>query len=105
MDIDKGIALLRGFVTIDKNIEAQTMKVFLAVAHKGQCVAIDLERKLGLTNATVSRNITYWSDAIQKKTGEPGPGYIERRPNPRDRRYKLLRLTEDGQAFHRSLMA
>lgn len=103
--VDGSLALLRGFATIDKNIQAQTMKVFLAVAHKGECVAVDLEQELEMTNATVSRSITYWTDAIQKATGKPGPGYIERRPNPSNRRYKLVSLTEAGRAFHRKLMA
>jgi len=100
----EGEALLRAFANFDLNINNATIQVFLMVAHRGECAQKELELELGLSDASSSRNVSFWTDDIDKK-GRRGWGLIERRENPEDRRYKLLRLTPEGQQFFAKLQA
>ena len=103
MDSIAGLALLKAFTKFDLNINNATMMVFLTVARRGECIQRNLEEELGLSNASASRNVSYWTDDIQRSTGKPGPGLIERKENPTDRRYKILRLTPKGREFYEEI--
>lgn len=83
--------------TIDSEIQLQTLKTFLYVAARGSCSQKDLEMTLKLTNASASRNISYWTD--RRFDRKPGKGYIERIDDEFDKRFKTLRLTRKGRDF------
>jgi DNA-binding MarR family transcriptional regulator len=98
MDVNVLSREIETFADIDPEMQVTTMLVFLYIAQRGVCTQKDVEIGLGLTNATVSRNVSYWCD--RKSYQKEGIGYVERTEDPRDRRYKLLRLTKAGQKFY-----
>jgi len=57
----------------------------------------DVETRMGVSNATLSRNISYWSK--WKRHELPGMDFIQTVDDPTDRRYKIAKLTPKGQAF------
>ena len=102
MDVNEFVRALERFKEeVDSEIQIQTMLAFLAVARRGVCTQKEIETELGMTIGSASRNISYWTDL--KKPGVEGIGFIERVDDPRDRRYKLLRLTDTGKAFYTAL--
>lgn len=107
MDQNLVVEELNTFGKLDPNMQLQTMLVFLTVARRGQCTQKDIELELGLTNASASRNVSYWTELKIWPKGEDeaiaGMGLIERIEDPRDRRYKLLRLTPAGKKFYTKL--
>src|SRR5690349_16337336 len=84
-------------------IQIITLLVFLFVASRGRCSQKDVEQELKLTNASTSRNISYWTD--RRFDRKPGMGFIERVENDYDRRVRELALTPRGEAFYRRLKA
>lgn len=82
---------------VDPEMQIQTVRSFLFVAHRGTCNQKEVERALGMTNASASRNISYWTERrFDKKVGK---GFIVRVEDPVDRRFKILTLTKKGRAF------
>lgn len=73
----------------ERKLRASRMTSFLHVAHHRGCSQIDIEQAYDETNRKVSEDITFWEEE----------GFVSRRPNPSDRRYKLLDLTPSGLAF------
>ena len=89
--------VLEEFGAIDAELQLQTLRAFLFVAHRGSCNQKDVEVALKTTNASASRNISYWTERrFDKKEGK---GYIARVEDPSDRRYKILTLTRSGKEF------
>lgn len=86
---------------VDSQIQIQTLKCLLYVAARGQCSQKDLEVTLGMTNASASRNISYWTE--RRFDRKPGKGFIERVEDEYDRRFKSLTLTKKGKAFMQRL--
>lgn len=97
MDANVLIREVEGFASIDPEMQLNTMLTFLYIARRGVCIQQDIERELGLSNATASRNVSYWT--AQKAYNKPGVGFVERMEDPKDRRQRLLRLTKEGKAF------
>jgi DNA-binding MarR family transcriptional regulator len=95
----RSIDFLRSEIPSEINIT--TLAVFLAVASRGRCNQKEIEEELGLSNASCSRNVSYWCD--RRYDREAGFGFIQRVENYDDRRYKELTLTPKGQAFYESL--
>lgn len=89
------------FQKLDPNMGVQTILTFLSIARRRECTQKDIEAELGLTNASASRNVAYWTDL--KIYGVPGKGFVDRREDERDRRYKKLTLTAEGRRFHAKL--
>jgi DNA-binding MarR family transcriptional regulator len=98
----KGVDVFR---KIDSNMQLSTFSVFLFVAQRGTCNQADVEAMLGrdATRASVSRNIDYWTDL--KFDRRPGANFIQRSIDPKDRRHRLLTLTEKGKLFWSRLQA
>ena len=86
------------FAELDPHMQLTTMLTFLFIAQRSEVSQKTIETHLGFSNAAASRNVSYWSDL--KKYGVPGQGFVERFENPTDRREKLIRLTDRGQAFY-----
>lgn len=101
MDINLLRKEIEVFAKVNPEINATAILIFLFVAQRGICTQKDVEVNLGLSNATASRAVSWWTTF--KRRGEEGVGYIERMEDPRDRRYKLLQLTKTGKAFYETL--
>lgn len=97
MDLNELINALETFSKVDGEVQIQTMLCFLYVARRGNCTQKDVEIDLRLTNAAASRNISYWTE--RRFDRRPGVGFIERREDDNDRRYKVLQLSPKGQSF------
>lgn len=82
---------------VDSELQLQTLRCLLYVAARGNCSQKDLEQSLGLTNASASRNISYWTD--RRFDRKQGKGFIERVEDDFDRRFKSLTLTKKGKDF------
>lgn len=82
---------------VDSELQLQTLRCFLFVASRGTCSQRDLEISLKLTNASASRNISYWTD--RRFDRRPGKDFIERVEDEYDRRFKVLTLTKKGKEF------
>lgn len=89
------------FYDVHPEMNITMAKVFIFIAQRGLCTQKDLEVALGLTNSTASRNVSWW--CTQKVFGKEGIGYLERFESPEDRRYKMIRLTKEGQLFYKRL--
>ena len=97
MDTNLLDKVLEEFGVVDPELQLQTLRAFLFVAHRGSCNQKDVELALKTTNASASRNISYWTDRrFDKKEGK---GFIARVEDPSDRRYKILTLTRTGKEF------
>lgn len=57
----------------------------------------DVETRLGLSNASASRNVSFWSE--WKKYQVAGQNMITQTVDPQDRRYRLVELNPKGKAF------
>ena len=79
----------------------QQLHVFLAIAMDEGVCGKDLERRLGFTNAAISRNI---SALQEKKDGvAAGSGLICWRPDKIDGRRRNLYLTDKGKLLLKQL--
>lgn len=96
------ITALETFSTVDNEMQLPTILAFLYVARRGECTQKDIEVELRMTNATASRNISYWTD--RRFDRRPGIGFIERREDDHDRRYKALKLNTRGRSFYEKLL-
>jgi DNA-binding MarR family transcriptional regulator len=77
------------------------LRTFLYVATRGTCTQKDLEKHMGVANATASRNVSYWTD--RRFDRQPGVGFIDREEDDYDRRIRNLRLNAKGKAFYEKL--
>lgn len=98
MDINILRKAIEEFSKINPEANTTMLLIFLFIAYRGVCTQKDLEVNLGLTNATASRGVSWWTE--NKRYGLEGVGYVERTEDPRDRRYKLLKLTPAGKKFY-----
>lgn len=89
----------------DAEMPAQTLMALLEIADDPGLTMKELETRLGLTTASVSRLVSRLSEWKSEKTGakEPGLNFVVRRPNPNDRRYQIVNLTPKGLSFVRKL--
>lgn len=86
---------------IDPDIQLGTLRAFLFVAERGKCQQKDVELNLKSTNASTSRNISYWTD--RRFDRKPGMDFIKREEDDFDRRLRNLTLTKKGQDFFNQL--
>lgn len=82
---------------VDPEIQLTTLAAFLFVAERGECTQKEVEEGLSINNASASRNVSYWTN--RRHDRQPGMGFIERREDDYDRRFRRLTLTEKGRAF------
>lgn len=89
----------------DAEMPAQTLMALLEVANDPGLTMKELEARLGLTTASVSRLVSRLSEWKSEKIGakEPGLNFLTRRSNPNDRRYQIVNLTPKGLSFVRKL--
>jgi DNA-binding MarR family transcriptional regulator len=87
---------------ISGEVSITTVLVFLFVARRGKCTQKDVEVELKISNASASRNVSFWTDRRYDRA--KGFGFIERIEGDHDRRFKELTLTPNGQAFYKRLL-
>jgi DNA-binding MarR family transcriptional regulator len=83
-------------------VQVTTLLTFLYIAQKPKCSQVELEQDLGLTNASASRNVSYWTS--RRADRQPGLGFVERVEDDYDRRIKQLTLTPLGRSFYTQLL-
>lgn len=97
----KGFLFLEEFRKFDPEMQMQTAATLLIVAMRPGITTKELTGKLGISQASCSRNVA----ALSKLTrhGEPGPDLIVAEEDPHERRRKVMRLTPKGQRVAESL--
>ena len=91
------------FRSLNNEIQAQTMQTFLYVAMSDQRVIPmqDMGKELGLSQASVSRNISFFNKVNRHR--KKGVGLLSTREDPKERRRKLVHLTNPGVKFFNEL--
>ena len=91
------------FRKLDNEIQAQTVQTFLAIAmnKKDKVPMANLSETLGVSQASCSRNVAFFTDWTRKKV--KGPNLLASREDPMERRRKLVYLTPKGKQFYNSL--
>lgn len=86
------------FRQVDSEIQAQTVAILLYIAVKRKPVLMqELSDALGISQASVSRNVAVWSNLHWKQ--KPGHNLVESWENPENRRQKFVDLTQKGRLF------
>lgn len=83
--------------TVDRDMQISTALTLLYAAGREGQHQIDLEERTGLSNAAISRNVSYWSKWKRHKVS--GHDMMESIIDPKDRRYRVLVLTKKGTTF------
>lgn len=98
--------LTRALELIAKRVSGEasltTVLTFLFVAQRGKCTQKDVELELKISNASASRNVSYWTD--RRYDRQEGMKFIERVENDFDRRFRELTLTPMGKKFYNELL-
>jgi len=91
------------FRKLDNEIQAQTVQTFLAIAmsKKEKVPMADLLETIGVSQASCSRNVAFFTDWTRKKV--KGPNLLASKEDPMERRRKLVYLTPKGKQFYNSL--
>lgn len=100
------IAGLRGAMLavrdVDPEMPAQTLQTLLEVAMEPGITMADLQKRIDLSSAAMSRIISRLSE--WKKHQVPGLNFLQAQPNPMDRRYVIVHPTAKGLAFVRKIV-
>jgi len=90
-------ALLRYLRELDDSISLHQLETLLIVADAGEngITMRAVEELMKVPNATLSRNIAYWSK--WRKQDLPGMDFIVAEIDPSDRRYRIVKLTAKGR--------
>lgn len=94
----KAIEEFRG---IDPEMPSQSAALFLYSAIYPGCTMTDLQKNLGMSQASCSRNVSALSE--WHRLEKPGLGLIVASPDPMERRRKIVQLTEKGEQLAVSL--
>ena len=94
----KAIEEFRG---VDPEMPAQGVALFLYSAIYPGCTMTDLQKNLGMTQSSCSRNVSALSE--WHRLEKPGLGLIAATTSPMERRRKIVRLTEKGEQLAVSL--
>lgn len=94
----KAIEEVRG---VDPEMQAQGIALFLYSAIYPGCTMTDLQKNLGMSQSSCSRNVSALSE--WHRFEKPGLGLIVATPDPMERRRKIVRLTEKGEQLAVSL--
>ena len=82
---------------VSPEVQVQTIRTLLFIASRGSCNQKEIEKELNFTNASASRNVSYWTD--RKADRKEGMQFVVRTEDPYDRRYKILTLSRKGKEF------
>lgn len=103
MSLRKMVRALEQFRAIDPEMQVATILALLYPSLEEGMYQKKLEEKLGVSNAAASRNVSYWSK--WKRHEVAGQDFMTNDPDPRDRRFRILELTNKGKAFIHQLIS
>lgn len=97
--VRRAILLLEEFRKIDPVMQMQQALTFLMVAEAGEegLPMLELQRRLGVSSSTASRNASALSKVHWRDPSKEGYDLATREENPLDRRNKVLRLSARGK--------
>lgn len=92
------------FRSLNNEIQAQTIQTFLYVAMSDQrdVPMQEMGKALGLSQASVSRNVSFYSKVNRHRV--KGQGLLGSREDPQERRRKVVYLTNKGSMFMSDLV-
>lgn len=88
--------------TEKSDIQAQTVVTFLQVAMRGEVSMGELEKVVGVTQSSVSRNVAALSIG---RPGAPGLGLLDFYEDPENRRRRIVRVNAEGRALVKKIVA
>jgi len=77
------------------DIPLQQLQMLLTIALNDGESQQTIQKMANQTRASASRNIQAWS--VMDRKHQPGPGFVEMRPDPYERRRNLIYLTKQGE--------
>lgn len=77
------------------DIQAQTIQCFLAVALRSEVPMSQIQEAIGMSQASVSRNVARLGRGLSPK--EAGLGWVESFEDPWNRRTRIVRVTARGR--------
>lgn len=91
------------FRSFSGEIQAQTIQTFLYVvmSNEREVAMQDMGKALGLSQASVSRNISFFNKINRHR--KKGVGLLSTREDPQERRRKLVHVTNQGLKFYHEL--
>lgn len=102
MDLDRLAAALAAFSVLEPTaLPLHHVQVFLVAAQSEPCLYDEIERQLGLSNASVSRTVNALSDV--HRTGREGLRLLKVEKDPEERRRFLVSLSTRGRALLRQI--
>lgn len=92
-------SIISMFRALDPLLSIQVIDVFLEVARArdGEIETRDLPDRVGLSQSSTNRALTYLAEHDWKDKSKPGLGLIEHHVSTMDRRQRLARLTGKGK--------
>lgn len=99
IDMNQLRNVLEIFQEVDPFVPLNMVAAFVWVAMNDGKHQLDLEEYMGASNATASRAIKWWGEWRSFKDQRAGPGFIESYPDPSDRRFRVVKLTDAGKEF------
>jgi len=102
MDLDRLTAALAAFSVLEPTaLPLHHVQVFLMVAQSEPCRYDDIEQRLGLSNASVSRTVNALADV--HRSGREGLRVLKVEQDPAERRRYLVSLSSRGRALLRQI--
>ena len=103
MAVDRLVKTVNYLRSLDSSMSLFQLEAFLMVAsrHPEGISMRDVESRMDVTNATLSRVMSNWSE--WKRPDVPGMDMIKIEIDPRDRRYRIATLTPKGIAVSEKL--
>jgi DNA-binding MarR family transcriptional regulator len=102
MDLDRLAAAMAAFSVLEPTaLPLHHVQVFLVVAQNEPILYDDIERILGLSNASVSRTVNALS--VIHRTGREGLRLLTVEKDPQERRRYLVSLSARGRALLRQI--
>lgn len=102
MDLDRLTAALAAFSVLEPTaLPLHHVQVYLVVAQGEPCLYDEIEKRLGLSNASVSRTVNALSDV--HRTGREGLRLLKVEKDPAEGRRYLVSLSSRGRALLRQI--
>ena len=79
------------------DMPVQMLETLLLIGLNPDISNKELEKMLGLSRASITRNIRIWTSWTADR--EAGPALVEARPDPYEMRRNMSRLTKQGEKY------
>lgn len=101
--LDPLVRVLEALRTLDPDLPIQYALSFLTIAQNEGLSIRDLSERLGIAQSSASRNVA----ALSKwhSFGKAGHDLVQAEEDPRERRRKIITLTDSGRALAAQLSA